>query len=270
MTDSQKPILSKENRWLMLVLLAILVAIGWIGLRSGLANKVTAWFWTLLLMAAFAVVVGRMITGLWRGILIDNRNKMSLSRLQMLSWTLVILSAIFTALLTNVGYVNSLGADSLSAGGESPLDIEVPAQLWILMGISTVSLVASPTILSSKSRQEATPEELEAMKDDPSTEKVSKGVVARNEKPEQARWGDLLMGEEIGNYRYADLGKMQMFFFTFILVISYGAAIASMFAQEQTELITSLPGIEEGMNVLLGISHTGYLANKTVPHTKTA
>ena len=29
-----------------------------------------------------------------------------------------------------------------------------------------------------------------------------------------------------------------------------------------------LPPIDEGMNVLLGISHTGYIANKAVSHSK--
>ena len=74
------------------------------------------------------------------------------------------------------------------------------------------------------------------------------------------------MGEEVGNYSHVDLGKMQMFFFTFILIAGYGSAIGAMF--QGVEVVSGLPEVQEGMNVLLGISHTGYLANKTVAHTR--
>ncbi len=217
----------------VLGLAAILVAIAVVGLTFS-DRRGTVWLVVLVLLAAFAVVSGHGITGHWRGILIDARNKMSLSRLQFVAWTLVVLSAILTAALTN-----------LATGWQTPLDFTVPSQLWVLMGISTASLVGSPAILSNKR---------------------DRGLVVRNEQATEARWGNLLMGEEFGNVDHVDLGKMQMFFFTFILVLSYGAAIGAMFADVEGA-ITELPQIQDGMNVLLGISHTGYLSNKVVSHT---
>ena len=41
----------------------------------------------------------------------------------------------------------------------------------------------------------------------------------RNRSSKDARWGDLLKGDESGNASAVDLGKLQMFFFTFILVV---------------------------------------------------
>jgi len=254
-TVAANPYAQMETYKFLFVLAVILLAIGWLGLNTGEERRDSAWLAILILLAAFAVVTGRAITGNWRGILIDARNKLSLSRLQMISWTLVVLSAILTAALANV-----------SSGWEEPLDIEIPSELWVLIGISTASLVASPAILSTKAKREANADEVEAMENKSGATEEINGLLACNRRPEDARWADLLMGEEVGNYGHVDLGKMQMFLFTFILVLSYAAAIASMF--REGDVITGLPKVEEGMNVLLGISHTGYLANKTVGHTK--
>lgn len=76
----------------------------------------------------------------------------------------------------------------------------------------------------------------------------------------------MLKGDESGNASSVDLGKLQMFFFTFILVCGYGAAMYTMF--HRGELVTALPPVQEGMNVLLGISQTGYLAGKAVNYSK--
>jgi hypothetical protein len=244
-----------ETYQFLILLVAILVAIAWAGLRLTQDRPATAYFVILALMAAFVIVTGRAVTKLWRGILIDARNKLSLSRLQMIGWTLVVLSAIVTAALANISY-----------NSDSPLDIEVPSELWVLMGISTGSLVASPAILSNKAQRPARTQDVEAMKKVLGVKEKSIGLLACNNHPEDARWADLLMGEEVGNFRHVDLGKLQMFLFTFILVLSYAAAIAAMF--REAGVIEGLPKVEDGMNVLLGISHTGYLANKTLTHTK--
>ena len=49
-------------------------------------------------------------------------------------------------------------------------------------------------------------------------------VVVFNKSFKDARWGDLLKGEEVGNAAVIDIGKIQMFFFTFIIVITYASA----------------------------------------------
>ncbi len=248
----------------VLTLVILLAVIAWAGLREGAdEDRAATWLLILVLMTLWVVIAGHGITGLVRGILIDSRNRMSLSRLQLLAWTLLVLSAILTAALSNT-----------SLGSDSPLEIEIPTQLWVLMGISTGSMVGASAILGNKRDKKPEPQELErtigelkrqgytAVDDRPHS------LLIRNTDPRAARWGDLLKGEEAGNAATVDLGKMQMFFFTFILALSYATAIAALF--EDPGLVSTLPAVEDGMNTLLGISHTGYLANKTVSHTPTA
>ena len=59
------------------------------------------WMIVLGLMFAFLLVLG-LATGDIRGVLIDDRNQMSLSRFQLVSWTLIIISAYFTLSLSRV------------------------------------------------------------------------------------------------------------------------------------------------------------------------
>ena len=51
----------------------------------------------------------------------------------------MVLSAILAAVFKN-----------LSMGAASPLDITIPSQLWVLMGITTASAVSGPAILANK------------------------------------------------------------------------------------------------------------------------
>src|SRR2546427_2881501 len=88
--------------WHTLGLLCILVVIVLVGLRIPTGARLGAWLLTLILLAVFAAVAGQGITGLWRGLLIDERNKISLSRLQIVLWTVVVLSGFLTAALSNL------------------------------------------------------------------------------------------------------------------------------------------------------------------------
>jgi hypothetical protein len=84
--------------------------------------------------------------------------------------------------------------------------------------------------------------------------------------PQDARLADLFQGDEVGNAAHLDLGKVQMFFFTLVLVLTYTAALVLMFTDASTA-ITGLPPVDQGMVALLGISHAGFLANNAVPHS---
>lgn len=262
--ETTSPYRKPGNYGVLLGNIAILVAIGWVGWSTGAEGRFTrpeAGLLILALMVGFAVLSGRGITGYWRGILIDQRNKMSLSRLQLVAWTLLILSTVLTAVLTNV-----------ALGSDSPLAIDIPSELWVLLGITTASAVGSPAVLSTKRKKGANQTELKRTKEELEKDAAVDVDVERstmvlyNRHPADARWGDLLKGDEVGNAATVDLGKLQMFFFTFVLVLGYGAAIATLL--EGTTVINTLPPIDDSMNTLLGISHTGYLANKTVSHSQ--
>jgi len=246
--------------------IAILSAIGWLGIQSGpnrfpgmaQLSRVQAWILILALMLLFVAVASKGITGYWRGFLIDKRNRMSLSRLQIVAWTLVVVSAILTAFLSNAS--------------PNAMSITVPQEVWIAIGISTTSAIAGPALLAQKERKvpnqaekDKTIEEVSNTDKKKIDEELST-MVLRNERMSDARWGDLLKGDESGNAANIDLGKLQMFFFTFMLVLGYAVAIARLF--EGSSAITALPPVDGSMNTLLGISHTGYLANKAAPHSR--
>ena len=255
---------SKWTGWHTFVLLATIVAIVLIGLLIPLQRRLWAWLGTLILLTVFTTITGHGITGLWRGLLIDERNKISLSRLQMILWTIVVLSGFLTAALSN-----------LALGQTDPLSIAIPTELWLLMGISTTSLVGSPLIKSTKKAKKPNDSEttstfkLMAKEGIDTSKLASKGQIVVNTALEEARWSDLFKGEESGNAAQLDLSKVQMFFFTLILVLAYAVAIGTAFTGTALK-ISDFPALNAGMVALLGISHAGYLVHKAVPHSQTA
>jgi hypothetical protein len=204
--------------WHTLGLLCILVVIVLVGLLLPTGARLGAWLLTLLLLAVCAAVAGQGITGLWRGLLIDERNKISLSRLQIVLWTVVVLSGFLTAALSN-----------LATAQPNPLSIAIPNTLWLLMGISTTSLIASPVIKTTKASQVPNAEEQtrtfaliakQTGVDTVAGKVANKGHMVVNTRFEDAQWADLFRGEETGNAAHLDLGKVQMFYFTLVLVLA--------------------------------------------------
>lgn len=205
---------------------------GQLGFLGG--RTVLAWLLIAALMAAFAAVAGHGVSGLKRGVLIDERHRITLGRLQMLLWTILVLSAYLAAALANIGR---------DAG--SPLNVDIPNELWLTMGISTASLIAAPSALQYKERRHG-------------------GELHSWETEAQSRLSDLFRGEEAADHDHLDLGKVQMFLFTVVLILGYGLAVGDML-DESTAPFTALPAVDEGVVTLLAISHAGYLTRKVLP-----
>jgi len=223
------------THWHTVGQLVIIILVGIVGVATPAwhLNELAAWVIIVALFLAFLFVVGEGITGRFQGLLIDERNKMSLSRLQMVLWTLVILSGLLTMALTNIG-----------RGSATPLQITVPTQVWLLLGISTTSLIGAPLLRSNK---------------------MAQGKIKVREDLHEADVADLFRGEETSNCNVLDLAKVQMFFFTLVLVLAYAVLLGSLFANT-TGPIKALPDIDSSMTTLLGISHAGYLTSKAIPH----
>ena len=263
---------STQSKWTgwhsaaVFVISAGILASGW---RLASVSRLWAWLVILILMIIFIVIVGHGVTGLTSGLLIDRRNKMSLSRFQMILWTVIILSGYFAAALCN-----------LSEAYDDPLSIALQPMLWTLMGISTASLVGSPLIKSTKESknpdadQKDTALQVVATQKGVDTDKLktsglgTSGLLMVNTSPDKASLSDMFATEETGNAGHLDLAKVQMFFFTIVLALSYAVALASMFTEPSRDIL-ELPNLSEGMITLLGISHGGYLVNKATPHSKT-
>ncbi len=226
----------------------------WMAIRGPQGNLRSSWIMVMLCMVAFVLVAGHGIKGVWRGALIDEWNRISLSRLQMLTWTILILSAVVTILIARAAI------DPMTA-----MELELAPKLWALMGISTVSLVGSPLLKSNKTGNNLAPANvnslLAAQGADPKTLSCT-GQIIKKSSVKSAEWSDLFTGEEVSNFTYLDPAKIQMFFFTVILVLSYGIALGALLTKGTVP--NALPPVSDGMVALLGISHGGYLANKTV------
>ncbi len=253
---------SKWTSWHTVALWVLMAGILLIGWKLTPISGLWAWIVILVLMGLVFIIIGLGVTGSASGLLIDNRNKMSLSRFQMTLWTLVVLSGYLAAALVNI-----------FKGSPDPLAIALQPELWTLMGISTASLVGSPLIKSTKETKQPQDDEKTG------TFKLltaqtgikdfrTKGLIVVNPKPEDASWSNMFGGEETGNAAYLDLAKVQMFFFTIILVLTYAVTLGKMFYQ-MPAVINDLPNLSSGMTALLGISHAGYLTNKGIPHSGT-
>jgi hypothetical protein len=214
-----------------------------------------AWIVLMIAMALFILIVGHGVTGAWTGAIIDDRCKMSLSRLQLLLWTIVVVSAL--AVIATV----RMRQDAATA-----LDIGVPATLWTLLAITSTSLVGSPVIKSTQKASGAPePSRLHtyfALQGKTTDEVDWQGPVVTNASIAQASPADLFTGEYVNNFTLLDVGKIQLFLFTVLLLLQYCLSIGHVLSHEPYP--ASLPDIGAGVLPLFGVSHAGYLMNKVV------
>jgi len=231
--------------------------------------RVQSWVLVSAVMAAITLVAGHGVTGCWLGFLIDRTNRMSLTRLQVALWTLTIFPALFAAAISNARF-----------GDPAPLSIAIPIEMWILMGISTATVVGTPLVRVKKTTQPAIRREKasspivldEAYRlqnlenqgfDVSSFDSDEKPLVKRS--PADASVSDLFRGVEAAKAAYLDLSRVQMFFVTLVLVVAY--AIALGFKLAATGTIHEFPAVDAGMVALMGISHVGFIARMAVPQS---
>lgn len=250
----------KWESWHGLVALAVVALFISLGIwaaasKSLVTSSAHLACWTFVALAAllttFVVVVGWGITGRVGGALIDpKKGRMSLSRLQVMLWTILVLSAYFNAFAVNV-----------AAGKDNPLTVAIPGELLIAMGISISSLIGTGIVLTYKAAQApvAPPPDVQAEFDARGVATAPEGrVLYAND----AWWRDIFQGDTTETGAYLDLGKIQMFYITIALVLGYGIAVGSMFSGVTTQGVTSLPDLDQAFVALLAISHAGYLTTK--------
>jgi hypothetical protein len=244
---------------------------GLLGLAFGAMGLLTvfaAWYlhngynviWVTILMGAFFVILGLYRNNRFGGILINERNLMSLSRFQSVVWTVLILSAYLTIAFARIRAGNV--AD--------PLAVEIDWRLWALMGISMTSLIGAPLILSNKKAKIPDQGSLSQILDQ-NTEALdpAEGLLYYNASPAEAAFTDMFEGDEVRDTNFLDIVKVQMFFFTIVAAISYEAMVIQTVRTLAPEAINSLPALSEGFLAIFGISHAGYLTGKTVSPTPT-
>ncbi len=250
-----------------LVIALIVLGIYYVGTHKTY-TATRSWLLVLGLLIVLCLYLGAIISRRPLGVLVSNRNLMSLSRFQMVAWSIVILSVFLTIAFRRI-----------MAGVAAPLDIGVDPQLWALMGISTTSLVGTPLILQNKTTKDTDPSTVTkaatTLGESPAEVEINRqGTLYANAKIEDARVTDMFEGDEVGNTAYVDIAKVQMFLFTIIMIVAFCYQVYYAFAQLGTNLgqdmiakYAVMPALSSGMIGLLGISHAGYLGSKTANHT---
>ena len=237
-----------------------------LGVGSG-TWRLGLWLLTVVLLGGSFVLIGHGAVGLANGCLIDNRNRLSLSRLQQFSWTVLVLSAF----LTFASFETSANPNG------DPLDVGVPTQVWSLLLISTGSLTGAAFIknrkrnlsVDEKDIQEPLDKTKEAMTASEGKSLDHQSILATKKEPQNASIADLFRGDEVGSAAQLELGKVQMFFFTLIVLFAYAANLGFIFYGPRG-LPAGLPDVSEGMVVLLLISHAGFLGSKAIPASPTS
>jgi hypothetical protein len=245
---------------------AVVCLVGALLVSARVPSATTAWVVTLILFVGFMASVGLALQGRPGGLLIDNRNRVSLSKFQAAAWTVLILSAFFTAAIFRIGL-----------GFDDAVGIVIPNELLAAMGIAATSLVATPIVLSLKGADAATPDQIKkTVQKLDDTDKVEvHGKVYGRKDVQDAEWLDMFRGDEVGNAASPDLSKLQQFLITVVVLVTYGASLWKAFAAP--ELVTdestapaffsTFPPLSQTVVWLVGISHAGYLAYKAAPHT---
>lgn len=254
----------KTNNWQRTVFPTILIAlivlgVVYVGLWSGF-YATTSWLSTLGLLTVLFLYLGWLLAERPLGILVNTRNLMSLSRFQLVAWSLVIISAFLTIAFRRI-----------TGKVADPLQIPIDQHLWALLGISTASLVGTPLILQNKASQKPDDSQIQAAADalNEKPEEIkndSDGKLYANPTIQDARITDMFQGDEIGNTAYVDISKVQMFLFTIIIMMSYCYDIYAMLGSSTAEKL-AMPVLSGSVVALLGISHAGYLTSKTADHT---
>jgi hypothetical protein len=272
MADTEKS--PDRSRWFGLFLTIFIVAL--IGANVAVAlgllstSRTLLWVMNIVLITLFLVVMGKAITRRFMGFLIDDRlRRISLSRFQLVLWTIVILPALLTIIVFNL--VNAPEADPESQVKDDPLNVQVPPEVLGLLGISVASLAGSQYIKDQNVNQSVL-QKVEERKEEVQGTASPQGSVsdpsspAPNSSALDARFADMFRGETESSKDFLEIGKVQMFFFTLIVALGYAIAVGDGLGNTDLKVIEKMPDLTAGMLVLLGISQVGYIANKAVTY----
>jgi hypothetical protein len=194
-----------------------------------------AWALSALVLALVAVLLGRSIHRGWLGIIVDTRGRYSLSQLQIVLWTVLVVS-----LVSGVFWARLFEG----VGGQA-LEFGIPNELLVVLGISVGSTVVAGAVKQDKDMSRPQ-------------------FVAATDAAHRPRLSQVFLAEEGAMAdKVVDVAKFQNFWFTLLLVAAYvGLAIDAIQAAGSVLNFDELPGFNQAFVALLGVSHAGYLAGK--------
>lgn len=227
--------------------------------------RLTAWLICMTGMLGLLVLVGIKIRGRALGVLIDERNRYSLSRLQITLWTVLVTGTVYTVFISNI----------VRSSSGNALGVDLDYNLVLLMGVSVASFVSAPMVLSLKAEQPVDANTLEKngqqllAKQKLDSMPSAAGQVLVKGSPDDARLADLIRGEDIGNATLVDLPRLQMLTITAVVLLSYGAEVGRLLTTGSWTL-DALPTLSQTLLLLVLVSHGGYLTGKLIPSTSSS
>ncbi|MFQ6099779.1 MAG: hypothetical protein ACE5OS_00890 [Anaerolineae bacterium] len=235
--------------------------------------------WAIVATAVMLVIAA--VVGLAKGkgvfgVLIDGRGKYSLSRLQILLWTALIIGGYFGIALPKLAFVT------------------IPNDVLGLLGVTLGSTVISTAIKANKISDGQTRDEeqnirkaIESAQDEllrlagveaPETlsldekskllAELGKDYLEELNREAEAKrkpsWMDLFSQEQKDKEHLIDIGKLQMFAWTIAALVIYGSILVSKLTLPlaQVSELTELPNVTSTILALMGISQAAYLGMK--------
>jgi hypothetical protein len=237
----------------------------WIAAESNIPSgspTILLWQWGAVLASLLivSVIAGHLANDRWIGVFIDERNRISLARLQWLAWFLVLFSAYFTGAVWDIAF------------GDLPV---VETNLFGLIGITTGSAVVANVVVESKKRDASpTPNAVPpapvpgapapVVAPNASTNRMGKADV--NSSPADASFADLYLGEDVTNRQSVDASRLQKFIITILLITVYLEMLWSAFVDAAgTYHAFSMPIVGTNFLGMMGVSHAAYLVAKASP-----
>jgi len=226
-------------------------------------------------LAAMLVAAGLIANGSAIAVFVDPQSgRISLSRFQAVTWTVLLLGGYATFTMYNIGFsagqmvylqqlasVESADADP----GKLVLFPTMDMELWLLLGIA----VGSPyfSALMSKSKAEAAPGA-----PTPAAPALGPALTADG-KTAKPSFTDLFLETDPTSRGQLDLTRLQNLFFTGMLLISYfqlmfkaldsvGPGSLLLAVDKTTTVFPAMPAIDPSFLALLVLSHGVYLARK--------
>jgi hypothetical protein len=253
------------------------------------------WSFLLTLAGSLCLIIafGVQITTFHFGILRDGKNGYSLSRLQMAAWTWLILSALLAVAAARLWHSHE------SAGA---LNIYIPQNLFLVMGISFFTGAATPALLSLKTQSPSTPQQLQTARDRMAEPQVvANGQVVVRQTTAPPQFSDIVEGDDLATAGTVDISKVQQLLITFLVLGTYFFMLCDLFhgtkllsmsddlaknLVQQGDLLcgyanaaavpaniqcgrgwTAMPDFPGTLVTLLAVSHGGYLVYKAAPRS---
>ncbi len=196
-------------------------------------------------------------------------NRMSLSRFQAVSWTILLLGGYITLAMFNIGVfagIKVILQQLIDSGKEYQVVIDrlllfprMDFDLWILLGITAGSPFLSAVCSGQKSRM--------------NLEGVSAGSASSMNWAEKPRVTDLFFDADKPRQGHLDLTRLQNLVFTSMLLVSYfqllfkslsniGPGSLMLAIESTTPVFPTMPSIDSSFLALLVLSHGVYLMRK--------